>query len=597
MFYFKGKESGKGFILTGPASFVMMVPVMKRESILHALPDTIYLISKDGIFLEVQANDEQDLFAPASEMIGKNLDQVLSTDLADQFLYYLQKAIQTKNLQICEYQLSRMGQNSLYQIEYFEARFHSCDLDQILIVIRNITEKKQTENQFVQMMVELEESHDNMLSVLNQLRLGTAMTDRDGRITFVSKSCLKLLNASEADVLRKNWHAAFPFAQADIAKLISLCEISPKKREKIPIHFNENTWVEIEVKDEPRDPLKKIFILYDVTELHALRRILDERSRFYDLIGRSKSMQLVYDQIHNLASVDSTVLIQGETGTGKELVARALHNASHRKQGPFIAVNCAGLTNDSLLMSQLFGHRKGSFTGAFADQKGLLEAAHRGTLFLDEIGDVPHSVQVSLLRFLQEREIVRLGETRARKVDVRVVVASQHDLQTLVKEGRFRADLFYRICVASIFLPALRERRDDIPLLANQFLINACASLGKSMKEITPETMKLLAEYNWPGNVRELMGAIESAVIQSPCEHILPEHFSKEIQQKAKQIQNESEDYFENQKTRFQNALKQTGGNRTAAAKVLGISRATFYRKMNDSKIGGSPPSNGLPRV
>ena len=184
----------------------------------------------------------------------------------------------------------------------------------------------------------------------------------------------------------------------------------------------------MDVKDDPRDARGKIFFFYDVTEVHDLRRLLDERAQFHDLLGKSKAMQLVYQQIRDVARVDSTVLIEGETGTGKELVARAIHSSSHRKNKPFIAVNCAGLT-ESLLSSQLFGHKRGAFTGAIEDHQGLLEAANGGTLLLDEIGDIPLTVQNQLLRVLQEREITRLGESRPRKIDVRVLAATHRSLE------------------------------------------------------------------------------------------------------------------------------------------------------------------------
>jgi transcriptional regulator with PAS, ATPase and Fis domain len=218
---------------------------------------------------------------------------------------------------------------------------------------------------------------------------------------------------------------------------------------------------------------------------------LDQRARFDDLLGKSDIMQRVYQQIRDVARVDSTVLIEGETGTGKELVARAIHSSSDRKQKPFIAVNCAGLT-DSLLSSQLFGHKRGAFTGAIEDHQGLFEAAHMGTLFLDEIGDIPLNVQNQLLRVLQEREIVRLGETRPRKIDVRVLAATHRKLNEEIAAGRFRSDLLYRIRVARIFIPPLRERREDIPLLAAAFLAQSTAASGKTVEQISLAASRLL---------------------------------------------------------------------------------------------------------
>lgn len=283
--------------------------------------------------------------------------------------------------------------------------------------------------------------------------------------------------------------------------------------------------VEVEVFDDPRDAARKLFCLYDVSDLEQLRRQLSRQARFHDLIGRSEAMETVFQLIRDVAPVDTTVLIEGETGTGKELVARAIHAASRRRNGPFVAVNCAGLT-ESLLASQLFGHRRGAFTGAMEDHKGFFETAHGGTLFLDEIGDVPMAVQTNLLRVLQEREILRVGDSQPRKVDVRVVVATHRDLAAEVAAGRFREDLLYRIRVARIHLPPLRERREDIPLLA---------------------------DTRPPG----------------------PSRPASEEEERA----------------RIRDALARAGGNRTRAARLLGIGRATLYRRMESLGIDSDDPA------
>ena len=314
-----------------------------------------------------------------------------------------------------------------------------------------------------------------------------------------------------------------------------------------------------------------------------LKRQLDEKTPFQDLIGKSKSMGQLYVQIRELAKVDTTVLIEGETGTGKELVARAIHFSSQRKAGPFIAVNCAGLT-DALLGSQLFGHKKGAFTGAVDHQQGFFEAANGGTLFLDEIGDISPAVQTSLLRVLQEREIIRLGESRPRKVDVRVLAATHHNLSQDVVKGSFRADLLYRIRVARILLPSLRDRREDIPLLATSFLGQCCAVTGKPVDRISPEAMQALTNYAWPGNVRELKSAIESGVINCQDTTIRVEDLPPEVLD-CHPLPPLLIDAPQDDKTRVLTALQHANGNRTLAARLLGMSRATFYRRLTDLQI------------
>ncbi|HZL85982.1 MAG TPA: sigma-54 dependent transcriptional regulator [Candidatus Krumholzibacteria bacterium] len=308
---------------------------------------------------------------------------------------------------------------------------------------------------------------------------------------------------------------------------------------------------------------------------------------FQDLVGASPVMQRVFEQIVELARLDWTVLVEGETGTGKELVARALHACSPRRRGPFVAVNCGGLT-DSLLASHLFGHRRGAFTDAVCDQPGLFESAHGGTLFLDEIGDMSATLQKTLLRVLEERRITRLGDARSRPVDVRVIVASQHDLGEEVRAGRFRADLLFRLRVARLRLPALRERREDVPLLATWFLTHARRVVGKAIGSVSDAALRGMAEYDWPGNVRELRHAIDFAVLACRSSRLEMEDLPVEIREgtlRAEPLPNPGTRRFwtraereHRMQQRLLDALARTGGNRVQAARLAGVSRATLYR-------------------
>jgi DNA-binding NtrC family response regulator len=380
----------------------------------------------------------------------------------------------------------------------------------------------------------------------------------------------------------------FALDPEETAELEALMQKPAGQRTKIALHLDRadgrRVWLEADVKDDPRDPRGKIFFLYDVTEVHDLRRLLDERAQFHDLLGKSKVIQLVYRQIRDVARVDATVLIEGETGTGKELVARAIHASSHRKDKPFVALNCAGLT-ESLLSSQLFGHRRGAFTGAIEDHQGMLEAANGGTLLLDEIGDIPMTVQNQLLRVLQEREIVRLGETRPRKIDVRVLAATHKNLTDEAVKGNFRSDLLYRIRVARISMPPLRARREDIPLLTASFLGQFSATGDKPVTEVSHDALRLLVDYPWPGNVRELKSAIEFATIRCQGAVIQAEDLPPEIHQTGDFMSAIPGDPLAGEKTRFLQALDRSRGNRALAARLLGISRATLYRRLADLKI------------
>ena len=458
----------------------------------------------------------------------------------------------------------------------------------VVIVFRDIAKRRRAEARLAEMFAEIEKSRDDMLTILNQLRVGTAQTDKDGCVTFLSRVAERLLGKKQEEVLGKQWEHVFPFRGEDKARLRAMYEHLPEQRTKASAHVEtaggQHYWMEIEIQDDPHHSQRKIFVFYDVSEVHDLRRLLDEKAQFHDLVGKSKPMQLVYQQIRDLAEVDSIVLIEGETGTGKELVARAVHFLSRRKDKPFIPVNCAGLT-ESLLGSQLFGHKRGAFTGAVSDHKGVFEAANGGTIFLDEIGDIPMNVQTSLLRVLQEREITRLGESEPRKIDLRVIVATQHDLSEEVEKGRFRADLLYRIRVARIQLPPLTERREDIPLLVGYFLGQARAATGKSyVEDVSSEAIDVLLDYHWPGNLRELKNVIEFAVIRCKGSAIQVEDLAPEILDLDYSHSLSGSDERDERQSLL-DALERARGNRTVAARLLGIGRTTLYRRLAELGI------------
>jgi PAS domain S-box-containing protein len=423
-------------------------------------------------------------------------------------------------------------------------------------------------------------ANENMLSFIDQFEVGVVMMGADGEIAFLNQAAERIVDQSRKEAAGQPWESFLPFQDNDKARLEEVCRLASKLRTRVPVHWQDakgrHYRMEIEVKDDPRDPARKIFLLYDVSELSDLRHLLDDKTQFQGICGQSKAIQSVCQKIQNVARVDTTVLIEGETGTGKELVARAIHYSSGRKAKPFLAVNCAGLT-ESLLSSHLFGHRRGSFTGAVADQLGMFEAANGGTLFLDEVGDIPIALQTSLLRVLQEKEITRLGETHPRRIDVRIIAASHRDLSGEVASGKFREDLFYRIRVTSIWIPPLRDRLEDVPLLVAWFLGQIRASKGLPVTEVGSEALEILMEYRWPGNVRELKSAIESAVIHSNGSVIVPTDLPVEVLGLSSL---HSTEIHSEERTRVLEVLNRVNGNRTAAARLLGVSRATLYRTM-----------------
>jgi len=346
-------------------------------------------------------------------------------------------------------------------------------------------------------------------------------------------------------------------------------------------------------------PFKLDEIKFTIRKALEQRRLLQE-NRFYrqellskyqfkNVIGRTSQMFQVYKTIAKVADTKSTVLLYGERGTGKELIARSLHYNSHRNDRPFIPVDCASLV-ENLMESELFGHVRGAFTGALITKKGLFEEADGGTIFLDEVTNLSLSIQAKLLRFLQEHEIKRVGGTESIKVDVRVIAAANQLLEPLVNSDKFREDLFDRLNVVSIILPPLRERIEDIPLLANHFLQKFSEENQKNISHISPEALEILTQYSWPGNVRELENTIERAVILSIHPIILPEDlpqkFLQAVAEKRPEKIQEKQPLFpekllplkEIEKSYVLRVLQETKGNKKKASEILGIDRTTLYR-------------------
>ena len=310
-------------------------------------------------------------------------------------------------------------------------------------------------------------------------------------------------------------------------------------------------------------------------EVNDLKAQLDEKYGLGNIVGSSPAMQRVFRMVRQAAPTDATVLIEGPSGTGKELVARAIHNLSPRAKGPFVAVELAAIS-PTLLEAELFGHEKGAFTGAVARRVGRFEAANHGTLFLDEISEMPLEIQVKLLRVLQEREFQRLGSNDSVKTDIRIVAATNRDLAAYVRAGKFREDLYYRLNVIDLHLPALKDRAGDVPLLVGRFL----KEFGG--KTVSPEAMKLLEAYPWPGNVRELRNAVEKMCVLSPTGEIGEEDVPEEMKRGGARTLSTAGTLEETEKEKILAVLEECGGNRTKAAERLGISRRTIYRKLEE---------------
>ena len=316
-----------------------------------------------------------------------------------------------------------------------------------------------------------------------------------------------------------------------------------------------------------------------ILENILLRQKLEDKYEFEDLIGKSAAMQQVFDLIRNVAPTQATVLITGESGTGKELVAKAIHAISPRRYEPFIALSCGALP-DTLLESELFGYEKGAFTGAAHTKKGRFEMADGGSLFLDEVGEISLKTQIDLLRVLQEKAFRRLGGSELIKVDVRIISATNRDLSQAIAQGIFRSDLFYRLNVVGLHLPSLRERKEDIPLLAKHFLRRYAIEINKKIERLAPSALELLMEYSWPGNVRELENAIERAVVISPGHELTAKDFT--FLQPSPGLSNgpSAKNLQELEKQHIHRILEENHWNISKTAVDLGIDRVTLYNKI-----------------
>ena len=362
--------------------------------------------------------------------------------------------------------------------------------------------------------------------ILNSIADGVFTTDEGGKITFINKAARQMTGFSRREAIGRH---CFDIFRADICQTrCALQETIRTKKEitnlpvtilnkdgrKIPISISTAV-----LKDEKGRIIGGVETFRDLSTIEELKRELSEKYTIGDIVSKNHLIREIFSILPNIAESDSTVLIQGASGTGKELFAKAIHNLSQRKAKPIIQVNCGALP-DALLESELFGYVKGAFTDAKRDKPGRFALAHGGTLFLDEVGDMSPSLQVKLLRVLQEKEYEPLGSTSPKKTDVRVIAATNRDLSKLVSEGKFRLDLFYRLNVVRIDLPPLSQRREDIPLLINAFLQKFNARMGRQISGLSEEALRFLLNYDYPGNVRELENIIEHAFVLCPGNRI-----------------------------------------------------------------------------
>ena len=452
--------------------------------------------------------------------------------------------------------------------------------------------------------------------VMEKLEEGVLFLDKQRNIVSINPSAAHMIGRRHDDIVGKSCPTVFPGTPcartceesgkcslmgetAKETKLVQDIVVARPDGMLVPLHM----WATALPTDEPLAHCA--VVLRNRTREVQLEDTASRRMRMGKLVGYSNAMRALFSEILLAASSDANVLVSGETGAGKELVAQAIHDNSGRAKNPYLQVHCAALP-ENLLEAELFGHSKGAFTGATSERPGRFEAADGGTLLLDEIGEVPLGIQVKLLRVLQEKEVVRLGENKPRKVNVRIIAATHRDLSAMVKSGEFRSDLYYRLRVLPLHVPSLRERRDDIPLLANSILSDLAKNYQREDVTLSAQAADLLLGYDWPGNVRELVNALEYALVHADSTVILPRHFPAELRDAvpASPVSEGRNDalvtrYYrgsaaEREKELILAALAEAGGNKSIAAEKLGMSRTTLWKRLRQYGIaeGASVPGD-----
>jgi sigma-54 dependent transcriptional regulator, acetoin dehydrogenase operon transcriptional activator AcoR len=435
--------------------------------------------------------------------------------------------------------------------------------------------------------VETIASRENLVRVLDNLKEGIIAHDLQRRIYFFNTEAERITGFGRQEVLGRDCHKIFegPFCGQHCTfcdDRPNLCDhaeypltITTKAGDQRRVEFSATM-----VRDDAGDFVGVVASFRDITELLALQRRSGQMMRFANIVGSDNKMQVVYQQITDVAQYDFPVHLFGETGTGKELVANAIHNESQRGGAHFVPINCGALP-EGLIESELFGHVKGAFSGAVRDKKGRFEMADGGTVFLDEVAELSKPLQVKLLRFLQEGTLEKVGGEHTLKINARVISATNKDLKKEVRANNFREDLFYRLNVIPIHIPPLRDRKTDIPLLADHFLAQVAERSGRVSPKMTEQALAAMMDYPWPGNVRELQNAVQFAIFKCNNKLIRPDDLPLELAQfKGAPYRRGPVRKLESHAVR--QSLAKAGGNKAKAARLLGVGRATLYRYLND---------------
>lgn len=559
------------------------------EDTLELFADGVVAIDRDFKIISFSEGAERITGYAIVDVIGKNCRNVFKSELCAEkspLSSVLKKGEPVTNIKT---QIKNIND------EIVNAILHATPLknvkSEIIGVIINFRDIEET----YKLHSKLYKDNARLMAILQSITDGVLTIDKEWRVTSFNPAAEKITGFKAEDVIGKHCYKVLQSKtckedcplrktmKTNISVYDYELEIINARGETIPISVNTALLI-----DEANRIIGGVETFRDLSIYKHLREELNEKYNFGNIIGKDKKMREIYSFLKTISVTDTTVLIRGETGTGKELVARAIHHNSPRKHKPFIKVDCTALP-ETLLESELFGYKKGAFTDARADKPGKFELADGGTIFLDEIGDLPPSIQSKLLRVLEEHAFEPLGAVKTVRVDVRVVAATNRDLQEAIKQGRFREDLYYRLNVVPITIPPLREKPEDIPLLIDHFIEAFGKKFGKTVTGVSQDAIDMLVDYAWPGNVRQLEHAIEHAFIHCRGRTIQTKHLPEEIKQKQRvlvdRIFDKGAPIKEIEKEVILEALKRSNWNKERAARALKISYVTLWRKMKKFDI------------
>ncbi len=559
------------------------------HEILH-LVDGVMVLDPNGIVVAFSEGAERITGFPASEVIGNACRDVFRSgncDLSCPARRTLEAGVVLSN---CRCHIHTRDDDEIeIAVNTSPLRGSGGTAVGSVVVFRNLNEMMEMAIRLTELSREVVREKERSEAIINSIADGVFTLSPDMAVTSFNKSAERITGYSAEDVLGSSCKSVFRSKGCDeicpVRRMLLTgkpltgveMEITAKDGSKVPVSMSTAV-----LFDEMGEVTGAVETFRDLSRVKILTDQLKGRYSFRNIIGKSHGMQEIYNLIQSVARTNVTVLIQGDTGTGKELVARAIHYESPRASKPFVVVNCAALP-ESLLETELFGHVKGAFTGAVFDRKGRFELADGGTIFLDEIADISQAIQVKLLRVLENKQFERVGDSRTSEVDVRLLFASNKNLKDLAASGEFRQDLYYRINVVTVSLPPLRERDEDIPLLVDHFMKRFREETGKPVEAVSQDAMDLMIDYPWPGNVRELENAIGHAFVHCAGDTICPEHLPQDLlgtlaAPGGGPVRLGSLEDIE--KEAIADMLRRCKGNRSLAARRLGIGRSSLWRKL-----------------